>query len=77
LVTDEVNEGRVNALSIGIRAARALGPGTTRRVLASFSRGFDLVTDGGAVVILAWDGAERGPMTVLLEPCATGDPPGG
>lgn len=43
------------------------------RVLASFSQGFDLVTDGGAVVILAWDGMQRGPMTVLLEPCANGD----
>jgi len=42
-------------------------------VLASFSRFCDLVTDKGDVVVLAWGGAEQGPLTVLFEPGPEGD----
>jgi hypothetical protein len=51
----------------------ALRPGATGRVLASFSRLCDLVTDKGDVVVLAWGGTEQGPLTVLLEPDPEGD----
>jgi hypothetical protein len=77
----EVAERTVIARSIGSRAAKALRPGTTGRVLASFPRVCDLVTDAEAVIALACREAEKGPLTVLLDPGPTGElmeklPPG-
>jgi hypothetical protein len=65
----------LRAISIGRRAAESLLPGTTGRVLASFSRVCDLVTDGGAVVALAQSSSERGPFTVNLGGRSTGHLP--
>jgi hypothetical protein len=62
------------ARSIGSRAAVALRPGVTGRVLASFARVCDLVTDDGAVVALGCCGVERGPLTVLMDPDPAGSP---
>ena len=39
----------------------------TGRVLASFARVCDLVTDGGEVVALVWDEVGNGPLNVMLE----------
>jgi Protein of unknown function (DUF2877) len=58
----------MRANSIGRRAMDSLGSGATGRVLASFSQVCNLVSDEGAVVVLAWGVAEKGPLTVLLDP---------
>ena len=75
LTVDDRNVGErtVTARSIGSRAARALVPGAMGRVLASFSRVCDLVSDEGAIVALAWGVAEKGPLTVLLDPSPAGE----
>ena len=70
---NEVAGLTVIARSIGSRAVTALHPGATGRVLATFSRFCHLVTEKGDIVILAWDWAERGPLTVLLEAGPAGD----
>jgi Protein of unknown function (DUF2877) len=57
----------LRANSIGCRAVDLLRSGLTGRMLASFPRVFNLVTDGGDVVVLAWGGVEKGPLTVLLD----------
>gem|GEM_PF-1518028 len=48
------------------RVAGILCPGVTGRVLASFSRVCDLVTDDGAVVALVWGGVGDGALNVVL-----------
>ncbi len=53
--------------SISLRAAKTLQPGVTGRVLASFARVCDLVTDGGEVVALVWGGVGNGALNVVLE----------
>jgi hypothetical protein len=63
----------LRASSIGRRAAAILQTGTAGRVLASFRRVCDLVSDGGAIVTVAQSSSERGPLTILLEPNAAGD----
>ena len=55
------------ARSISLRAAGILGPGVTGRVLASFERVCDLVTDGGAVVALVWGETGNGPLNAVLK----------
>ncbi|MCX6033236.1 MAG: DUF2877 domain-containing protein [Chloroflexi bacterium] len=55
------------ARSISLRAAKTLQPGVTGRVLASFARVCDLVTDGGEVVALVWNGVGNGSLNVVLE----------
>ena len=55
------------ARSIGLRAADILCAGAAGRVLASFERVCDLVTDDGAVAALVWDGIGNGPLNVVLE----------
>jgi hypothetical protein len=67
-----MSERTVIARSIGSRAATVLRPGTTGRVLASFPRVCDLVTDDGAVIAIAESGAEKGPLTVLFGPDRAG-----
>jgi hypothetical protein len=57
----------IPARSISLRAAAILQPGVTGRVLASFERVCDLVTDAGEVVALAWGGIRNGPLNVLLD----------
>ena len=37
------------------------------RVLASFERVCDLVTDDGEVVVLVWDGIGNGPLNVVFD----------
>jgi len=54
------------ARSISHRAAAILRPGVTGRVLASFERVCDLVTDAGEVVALVWSGIGNGPLNVVL-----------
>ena len=56
----------IPARSISLRAAGILIPGVKGRVLASFERVCDLVTDGGAVVALVWGGVDDGPLNVVL-----------
>ncbi len=58
---------RISARSISFRAAGILCPGVRGRVLASFDRVCDLVTDGGAVVALVWGGVGDGPLNIVLE----------
>jgi hypothetical protein len=55
------------AHSISFRAVAILRPGVTGRVLVSFERVCDLVTDGGEVVVLVWGGIGNGPLNVVLE----------
>ena len=50
---------------MSFRAAAILRPGVTGRVLASFERVCDLVTDAGAVVALVWSGIGNGPLNVV------------
>jgi hypothetical protein len=57
---------------IGSGAERALHPDASGSVLATFARVCDLVTTGGAVIALGWNGVERGPLTVLLDAAAGG-----
>ena len=56
----------IPARSISLRAARILRPGVGGRVLASFERVCDLVTDSGEVVALVWGGIGNGPLNVVL-----------
>ena len=56
----------IPARSISLRAARVLRPGIGGRVLASFERVCDLVTDAGEVVALVWGGIGNGPLNVVL-----------
>ena len=49
------------------RAAAILRPGVTGRVLASFDRVCDLVTDTGEVVALVWGGIGNGPLNSVLD----------
>jgi hypothetical protein len=56
----------ISARSITLRAARVLRPEVSGRVLASFERVCDLVTDGGEVVALVWNGIGNGPLNVVL-----------
>ena len=56
----------ISARSISLRAARILRPGVSGRVLASFERVCDLVTDSGEVVALVWGGIGNGPLNVVL-----------
>jgi hypothetical protein len=56
----------IPARSISLRAARILRPGVTGRLLASFERVCDLVTDAGEVVALVWGGIGDGPLNVVL-----------
>jgi hypothetical protein len=55
------------ARSISFRAAAILRPGVTGRVLASFERAYNLVTDAGEVVALAWGGIGNGSLNVVLD----------
>ena len=55
------------ARSISHRAAAILRPGVTGRVLASFERVCDLVTDAGEVAALVWGGIGNGPLNVVLD----------
>jgi hypothetical protein len=55
------------ARSISYRAAVLLRLGVTGRVLASFERVCDLVTDGGEVCALVWGGIGNGPLNVVLD----------
>ena len=55
-----------SARSISLRAAGILRPGIGGRVLASFERVCDLVTDAGEVVALVWGGIGNGPLNVVL-----------
>jgi hypothetical protein len=63
------NGGERTAIArwIGSRAARELHPGVAGRVLASFARATDLVTDDGTVIAVGWDSTERGPLTITLD----------
>jgi hypothetical protein len=54
------------ARSISLRASRLLRTGVSGRVLASFERVCDLVTDNGEVVALVWNGVGDGPLNVVL-----------
>jgi hypothetical protein len=54
------------ARSISLRAARTLRPGVTGKVLASFERVCDLITDDDEVVALVWGGIGDGPLNVVL-----------
>ena len=56
----------ISARSISLRAAGILRPGIGGRVLASFERVCDLVTDAGEVVALVWGGIGDGPLNVVL-----------
>jgi hypothetical protein len=56
----------ISARSISLHAARILRPGVGGRVLASFERVCDLVTDSGEVVALVWGGIGDGPLNVVL-----------
>ena len=56
----------ISARSISLRAADILSPGVNGRVLASFARVCNLVTDDGAVVALVWGGVGDGPLNVVL-----------
>ena len=56
----------IPARSISLRAARTLRPGVAGKVLASFERVCDLVTDAGEVVALVWGGIGNGPLNVVL-----------
>ena len=56
----------ISARSISLRAAGILRPGIGGRVLASFERVCDLVTDAGEVVALVWGGIGNGPLNVVL-----------
>ena len=56
----------ISARFISLRAARILRPGVCGRVLASFERVCDLITDGGEVVALVWNGIGNGPLNVVL-----------
>ena len=57
---------QIPAISISVRAARILRPSVAGRVLASFERVCDLVTDAGEVVALVWDGIGNGPLNIAL-----------
>ena len=57
----------ISARSISFRAAAILRPGVTGRVLASFERACDLVTDAGEVVALVWGGIGNGPLNSVLD----------
>ncbi|PKO23040.1 MAG: hypothetical protein CVU38_06340, partial [Chloroflexi bacterium HGW-Chloroflexi-1] len=57
----------LHARAMSLRAATILQPGVSGRVLASFSRVCDLVTDDGAVVALVWGGVGNGPLNVVLD----------
>jgi len=52
---------------MSVRAAAILRPGVTGRVLASFERVCDLVTDAGEVAALVWGGIGNGPLNVVLD----------
>ena len=54
------------ARSISLRASRLLRAGVSGRVLASFERVCDLVTDSGDVVALVWGGVGNGPLSVVV-----------
>jgi hypothetical protein len=56
----------IPARSISLRAGRILRPGAAGRVLASFERVCDLVTEGGEMVALVWNGVRDGPLNVVL-----------
>ena len=56
----------ISARSISLRAAGILRPGIGGRVLASFERVCDLVTDAGEVVALVLGGIGDGPLNVVL-----------
>jgi hypothetical protein len=56
----------ISARSISLHAARILRPGVGVRVLASFERVCDLVTDPGEVIALVWGGIGDGPLNVVL-----------
>jgi hypothetical protein len=56
----------ITASSISLRAAGTLRPGVAGRVLASFERVCNLVTDASEVVALAWGGIGDGPLNVVL-----------
>jgi hypothetical protein len=51
---------------MSFRAAVILRPGASGRVLASFERVCDLVTDSGEVVALVWNGIGNGPLNAVL-----------
>ena len=56
----------ITARSISLSAVGILRPGIGGRVLASFERVCDLVTDSGEVVALVWGGVVNGPLNVVL-----------
>ena len=56
----------IPARSISLHAARILRPGVGGRVLASFERACNLVTDAGEVIALVWGGIGNGPLNVVL-----------
>ena len=56
----------IPARSISLRAVRVLQPEVSGRVLASFERVCDLVTDSGEVVAVVWGGIGDGPLNVVL-----------
>ena len=57
---------QITARCISLRAVGILRPGIGGRVLASFERVCDLVTDAGEVVALVWGGVGNGPLNVVL-----------
>jgi hypothetical protein len=67
----------VSARTIGSRAAAVLRPDVSGRVLGSFARACDLVTDGDEVVALVWDGIGNGPLNVVLPERQVTPPPAG
>jgi hypothetical protein len=67
----------ISARSISLRAAQILRPGVGGRVLASFERVCDLVTDSGEVVALVWGGIGNGPLNVMLSHGPGDDLPAG
>ena len=56
----------IPARSISLRAAGFCAQELAGRVLASFERVCDLVTDAGEVVALVWGGIGNGPLNVVL-----------
>ena len=56
----------IPARSISLHAAGILRPGVGGRVLASFERACNLVTDAGEVITLVWGGIGNGPLNVVL-----------
>jgi len=65
------------ARSISLRASRLLRTGVSGRVLASFERVCDLVTDSGDVIALVWGGIGDGPLNVVLSHGPGDDLPAG